>query len=154
MALVIADRVKETTTTTGTSDLALGGAATGGFQTFASGIGANNTCYYSISDGTNWEVGLGTVDAGGTTLARTTVLSSSAGTSKVSLAAGTKDVFATYPASTAYFGVGSQGISTNNTQIAQSGTFPATYNGLSVGPITIQSGAAITVPSGQKWIII
>lgn len=98
MALVIADRVKETTTTTGTSDLALGGAATGGFQTFSSGVGANNTCYYAISDGTNWEVGLGTVDGAGTTLARTTVYASSAGTSKVSLVAGVKDVFLTYPA--------------------------------------------------------
>lgn len=154
MALVIADRVKETTTTTGTSDLALGGAAVGGFQTFLSGIGANNTCYYAISDNTNWEVGIGTLNPSGTTLARTTVLSSSAGTSKVSLAAGVKDVFATYPASTSYFGVGGQGISTNNTQIAVSGAFPSTFNGLSVGPITIQSGVSITVPSGQKWIVI
>lgn len=154
MALVIADRVKETTTSTGTSDLGLGGAATGGFQTFATGIGANNTCYYAVSDGTNWEVGLGTLNGAGTTLARTTVYASSAGTSKVSLAAGTKDVFATYPASTSQFGLGSQSISTNNTQVTQSGTFPSTYNGLSVGPITIQSGVAITVPSGQKWIVL
>lgn len=154
MALVIADRVKETTTTTGTSDLSLGGAATGGFQTFASGVGANNTCYYAISDGTDWEVGLGTLNGAGTTLARTTVLASSNSGSKVSLAAGSKDVFATYPASTSYFGVGSQGISVNNTQIAESGSFPSTYNGLSVGPITIQSGVSITVPSGQKWIVI
>lgn len=154
MALVIADRVKETTTTTGTSDLALGGAASGGFQTFASGVGANNTCYYAISDGTNWEVGLGTLDGAGTTLARTTVLSSSAGTSKVSLAVGSKDVFATYPAETSAFGTGNQSIVTNNTSISTSSTIGTSYNGLSVGPITIQSGVAITVPSGQKWVVL
>lgn len=154
MALVMADRVKETTTTTGTSDLALGGVAVGGFQSFSDGVGANNTCYYAISDGTDWEVGLGTLDGTATTLARTTVLDSSNSGSKISLAAGSKDVFATYPAKNSYFGVGSQAISTNNTQIAQSGTVPTAYNGLSVGPITIQSGVAITVPSGQKWIVL
>lgn len=97
MALVLADRVKETTTTTGTSDFALGGAVSG-FQTFSAGVGNSNTTYYSISLGSAWEVGLGTLSADGLTLARTTILQSSNSDTKVSFAAGSKDIFVTYPA--------------------------------------------------------
>ena len=97
MALVLKDRVKETTTTTGTGTLTLLGAATG-FQSF-SVIGDGNTTYYTIDGGTEWEVGLGTYTSSGTTLSRDTVLASSAGgTTKVTLSAGTKNVFVTYPA--------------------------------------------------------
>lgn len=95
MALVIADRVRETSTTTGTGTLTLAGAVSG-FQTFSTAIGNTNTCYYTIANGSEWEVGLGTVAAG--TLARTTVLKSSNAGSAVNFSAGTKDVFATYPA--------------------------------------------------------
>jgi len=99
MALVLADRVKETTTTTGTGTLTLAGAATG-FQSF-SVIGNGNTTYYAISSsgGSEWEVGIGTYTSSGTTLARTTILSSSNSGSAVNLSAGTKDVFVTYPSS-------------------------------------------------------
>ena len=98
MALVVADRVKETTTTTGTGTLTLAGAATG-FQSFAV-IGNGNTTYYTITDSATgaWEVGIGTYTASGTTLARTTVLSSSNGNALVPFGAGSKDVFVTYPA--------------------------------------------------------
>ena len=99
MALVLADRVKETTTTTGTGTVTLLGASTG-FQSFAV-IGDANTTYYTIAaqTGTEWEVGIGTYTLSGTTLARTTVLSNSSGTqpSALSFTAGTKDVFVTYP---------------------------------------------------------
>jgi hypothetical protein len=95
MALVIADRVRETSTTTGTGTLTLAGAVPG-FQTFSTAIGNTNTCYYTIVNGSEWEVGLGTVAAG--TLARTTVLKSSNAGSAVDFSAGSKDVFATYPA--------------------------------------------------------
>jgi len=95
MALVIADRVRETSTTTGTGTLTLAGAVSG-FQTFSTAIGNTNTCYYTIVNGSQWEVGLGTVAAG--TLARTTVLKSSNAGSAVDFSAGSKDVFATYPA--------------------------------------------------------
>jgi hypothetical protein len=103
MALVIDDRVRETTTVTGTNDATLLGAVTG-FQAF-SVIGNGNTTYYTISDqsGGNWEVGLGTFSSVGPTLARTTVLSSSAGGAKVSFPAGTKDVFVTYPSDKAVY---------------------------------------------------
>jgi len=99
MALVINDRVKETSTTTGTGDFTLAGAATG-FETFNAGIGTSNTTYYTIfNQGTNeFEVGLGTLSAS-TTLQRDTVLSSSNSDSKVDFSSGTKDVFCTMPAS-------------------------------------------------------
>ncbi len=100
MALVINDRVKETTTTTGTGTVSLGGATTG-FETFAAGIGNSNTTYYVIAHQTanEWEVGLGTLDGDSSDLARTTVISSSNSDSAVDFAAGTKDVFCTVPAS-------------------------------------------------------
>ncbi len=99
MALVVKDRVKETTTTTGTGTITLAGASTG-YQSF-SAIGDGNTTYYTIAGqtGSEWEVGIGTYTASGTTLSRDTVLASSAGgTTKVTFSAGTKDVFVTYPA--------------------------------------------------------
>jgi hypothetical protein len=96
MALNIADRVKETTTTTGTGTVTLGGAVTG-FQSF-SAIGNANTTYYTITDNVNWEVGIGTYTASGTTLSRDTVLKSSNAGSLVNFGAGSKDVFVTYPA--------------------------------------------------------
>lgn len=97
MALVLADRVQENTTTTGTGTLTLDGAVFG-FQSFAV-IGNGNTCYYTIVDGGAWEVGIGTYSTTGPSLARTTVLSNSNGnTSPITLAAGTKNVFVTYPA--------------------------------------------------------
>jgi hypothetical protein len=101
MALVLNDRVKETSTTTGTGTLNLAGASVG-FVTFVAGIGNSNTTYYAINaQGTsNWEVGIGTVtDATPDTLARDTVLSNSLGnTSKINFS-GTLDVFCTMPAS-------------------------------------------------------
>lgn len=95
MALVVKDRVRENSTTTGTGTLTLSGAVSG-FQTFSSAIGNTNTTYYAIVNGTEWEVGLGTVGAG--TLSRDTILESSNSGSVVNLSAGTKDVFCTYPA--------------------------------------------------------
>ncbi len=96
-----ADRVKETTTTTGTGTVNLGGAASG-FRTFVSGIGDGNYCYYCITAGSEWEVGIGKVtDAGTDTLSRETVLASSNSGSLVSFSAGTKDVFVTMPATLA-----------------------------------------------------
>ena len=100
MALVINDRVKVTSTTTGTGAFALGAAATG-FETFAQGIGNNNTTYYCIfNQGTSqFEVGLGTLDGTSANLTRTTVISSSNSDAAVNFTSGTKDVFCTLPAS-------------------------------------------------------
>ena len=101
MALVLNDRVKETSTTTGTGDVTFGGAVTG-FDTFSTGVGNSNTTYYAIVNRTvdEWEVGLGTLAGDSSTMARTTVLTNSDGnTSAITLSAGTKDIFCTEPAS-------------------------------------------------------
>ena len=100
MALVINDRVKVTSTTTGTGAMALGSAVTG-FETFAQGIGNNNTTYYCIFNQgtTEFEVGLGTLDGTSANLTRTTVISSSNSDAAVNFTSGTKDVFCTLPAS-------------------------------------------------------
>ena len=99
MALKIFDRVKETTSTTGTGTITLAGAVTN-FETFASNLSDGDTTYYAIVDGANnaFEVGLGTFTASGTTLARTTIIASSNSNNAVDLAAGTKEVFITVPA--------------------------------------------------------
>ena len=101
MALAVKDRVKETTTTTGTGTYTLAGAVTG-FETFGS-VGNSNTTYYCCTDGTNFEVGIGTYTSSGTTLARTTILQSSNSDSAVNWSAGTRTIFCTYPADKAVF---------------------------------------------------
>lgn len=98
MALVLADRVRDTTTTTGTGTITLSGLAPNGYQTFGSAIGNGNSTYYTIVGTTEWEVGIGTYTSSGTTLSRDTVLASSNSGSLVSFSAGSKDVFVTYPA--------------------------------------------------------
>ena len=100
MALVINDRVKETSTTTGTGTFTLDGAVTG-FETFSSAIGNTNTTYYAIelNSAGEWEVGIGTVtDATPDTLSRDTIITSSNSDSAVNFSAGTKNVFCTLPA--------------------------------------------------------
>jgi len=96
MSLALADRVRQTSTSTGTGTITLDGSVEG-YQSFEV-IGNNNTTYYTISGGAQWEVGIGTYYGG--TLARTTVISSSTG-AKLDLATGTKDVFVTLPSSVA-----------------------------------------------------
>ena len=99
MALVVADRVQETTTTTGTGTYTLAGAKDG-FQSFGA-VGNSNTTYYACTDGTDYEVGIGTYTASGTTLARTTIIESSNSDAAVNWGAGEKDIFVTLPASKA-----------------------------------------------------
>ena len=101
MALVVADRIKETTTTTGTGTYTLAGAEDG-FQSFAA-VGNGNTTYYACTDGTDFEVGLGTFTLSGTTLARTNIIESSNSDAAVNWGAGTKEIFVTLPASKAIF---------------------------------------------------
>jgi hypothetical protein len=115
MALILADRIKETTVSTGSGPITLTPAS--GFQTFST-IGNGNTTYYTISaqSGTEWEVGIGTYNSAGNTLTRNTVLSSSNSGSPVSFSAGTKDVFVTYPAEKSVYqdASGNVGIGTNS----------------------------------------
>jgi hypothetical protein len=152
MALVIIDRAKETTTTTGTGSVSLLGAVTG-FQSLA-GVGNTNTTFYCIADqtGANWEVGVGTYSTTGPTLARTTVLSSSNGGSLVTFTAGIKDVFVTYPSSRAV--TGATGLIENNQTITASYTINTGRSAMSAGPITINAGVTVTVPSGSRWVVL
>ena len=155
MAFVVKDRVKETCLSPGTGTVTLLGAETG-YVSF-SVIGDGNSTYYCIADqtGNNWEVGIGTYTASGTTLSRDTILSTSAGTtSAINFASGTQDVFVTYPAERSYFGIGNQSIALNNTTITGNTTIPTATNGLSVGTITVQTGAIVVVPASQKWIVL
>jgi cytoskeletal protein CcmA (bactofilin family) len=102
MALVISDRIKETTTTTGTGTYTLGGAVTG-FETFTANLSNSDTTYYCCTDNTDFEVGLGTFTSSGTTLARTTILSSSNSNNAVNWTSGTRTVFCTLPAAKTVF---------------------------------------------------
>lgn len=152
MAFVLADRVRETTTTTGTGTVTLAGAVTG-FQTFAA-IGNANITYYTIAgQGTSeWEVGIGTYTSAGTTLSRTTVLASSNSGSLVNFSAGTKDVFCDYPAGRAV--IGGMGYIENANTISVSSTINTGNNAISGGPVTVNSGVTITVPSGSTWTVV
>ena len=132
MPLVIADRVRETSTTTGTGTLTLDGAVTG-FRTFSSAIGNTNTCYYTITMNGDYEVGLGTVGAG--TLARTTILKSSNSNTAVNFGAGTKDVFVTYPADKAVYKDASNNV-----------------NALGTISSGVWNGTEITVPYGGTGV--
>jgi len=162
MALVVKDRVQETTTTTGTGTVTLAGAVIG-FQTF-SVIGDGNTTYYAITSGNDWEVGLGTYTASGTTLSRDTILESSNSGSAITLS-GTSNVFVTYPAEksahldstdTLYAPqiVASNGISLHNNTVSSNFVIPTGYNGFAVGPQTVAAGVALTIPSGSKYLVI
>jgi len=97
MALILGDRVKETSTTTGSGDYTLGGAETG-FRTFSTVIGNTNTTYYCCTDGVDFEVGVGTYASSGNTLARTAILESSNSNSAVVWTSGTRSIFCTQPA--------------------------------------------------------
>ena len=145
MALVLNDRVKETTTSTGTGTVNLAGAETN-FETFVAGVGNTNTTYYAIvhQSAAEFEVGLGTVsDSSPDTLSRTTILSSSNSDSAVNFSAGTKDVFCTLPASKAVHEDASGNV-----------TLPGTLDvdgGITVDNITID-GTEIDLSSGDLTI--
>ena len=101
MALIKADRIQQTSTTTGSADFTLSGHLAG-FRSFSAGIGSSNTCYYGATDGSAFEIGLGTLNTACNILARTTVFDSSHTSAstihKVDFVAGSKDVFVTYAA--------------------------------------------------------
>jgi len=145
MAFVLNDRVKETTTSTGTGTINLAGAADT-FETFVAGIGTTNTCFYCISHQTanEFEVGIGTVtDASPDTLSRDTIISSSNSDSAVSLSSGTKDVFCTYPASKAPSAslTATTYVTTHNSTLSDDQTIDS---GVLAGPVTVTGTQTIT----------
>ena len=166
MALIIADRVKETTSTTGTGSVSLGGASTG-FQAFST-IGNGNSTYYTIAGQgtTEWEVGIGTYTSAGNTLSRDTVLSSSNSGSKVVFSSGVKDVFLTQPAERSLLiqSAGS-GLFSSNSAFTANGVVYAnsasalttgsalTFNGTSLGvgsTASVTGGTTVTIFGGAN----
>ena len=144
MAFVLNDRVKETTTSTGTGTINLAGAADT-FETFVAGIGTTNTCFYCISHQTanEFEVGIGTVtDASPDTLSRDTIISSSNSDSAVNLSAGTKYVFCTQPASRAPSAsmLATTYVTTHNSTLSDDQTIDS---GVLAGPVTITATQTI-----------
>lgn len=142
MALVLADRVKETSTTAGTGTLTLSGASSG-FQSFAA-VGNGNTTYYAISDAATgqWEVGIGTYTSSGTTLSRDTVLSSSASGALVTFGAGSKDVFVTYPSEKGvWLDAAGKFVQTTFTNLSATGT-------ATISTASLTSGTIATAPTG------
>lgn len=141
MTLVLKDRVQETTATTGTSDFALGGAVLS-YQSFAA-IGNGNTTYYSAFDPNagDWEVGIGTYSTTGPTLSRDTILASSSGGTKVSFAAGPKNVFSTYPAE-------------RSVNLDSAGTYvvPSAFDTMTANTATLTSGTVSTTPTNNTDI--
>ena len=145
MAFVLNDRVKETSTTTGTGTFDLAGAETG-FESFVSGVGDGNITYYAIShDGTTeFEVGIGTVtDATPDTLSRDTIISSSNSDAAVNFSAGTKTVFCTLPASrTPSAGMTAQTfVNTHSETLSDDQTLES---GVLAGPVSITGTQIIT----------
>ena len=169
MALALNDRVQQTGTANTTISFTLSGSVTG-FQSFAV-IGNTNTTYYSATDSSgNWEVGVGTYTTAGTLLTRTTILSSSNSGSAVTFS-GTVNVIVTYPSekSVNLDGSGnvvvagtisgaeliaSNGIFVNNNTIAITYSIPSGSSAMSAGPITINSGVSVTIPTGSRWVVL
>ena len=152
MAFAVADRVRETTTTTGTGTLDLAGAVSG-FRTFVSGIGDGNVTYYAIVHRTSaeFEIGIGTVtDASTDTLSRTTVLSSSNSNSAVSFSAGTKDVFCTQPASKAVFEDNNADVTLPDDLILGSDSAVLKFGADSDTTLTHTDGTGLTLNSTNK----
>lgn len=147
MALVVKDRVQETSTTSGTGTLTLLGAVPG-FQSFAT-IGNGNTTYYTIYDNIAqvWEVGIGTYTASGTTLSRDTVLSNSSGTtSPLNLAGNTVSVFVTYPAEK------SVNLNASDNVTALGTVSSGTWNGSTIG--VAYGGTGVTSSSGPNSVVL
>jgi hypothetical protein len=152
MAFAVSDRVRETTATTGTGTLDLGGAVSG-FKTFVSGIGDGNVTYYAIVHRTSaeFEIGIGTVtDASTDTLSRTTVLSSSNSNSAVTFTAGTKDVFCTQPASKAVFEDNNDDVTLPDDLILGSDSSVLKFGADSDTTLTHTDGTGLTLNSTNK----
>ena len=147
MALVVYDRVQETTTTAGTGSVTLLGAVAG-FQTFAV-VGNGNTTFYTITDGSSWEVGIGTYSTTGPTLARTTVLSNSNGNTSpitLSVSPNVKQVFLTYPSEK------SVNLDASGNVTALGTITSGVWNGTTVG--VAYGGTGVTASSGVNSVML
>jgi hypothetical protein len=154
MPLILADRVRDTTTTTGTGTVTLSGTAPTGYQNF-SVIGNANTTYYTINAGSQWEVGIGTYSSTGPTLARTTVLESSNANALVNFSAGTKDVFVTYPSDRAVTTDGTETL-TNKTINGSNNTITnVSLTSAVTGTLPVANGGTgVTASSGANSVVL
>jgi len=150
MALVINDRVRETTSTAGSGTVTLGGAVDG-FQTFAAGIGNDNTTYYAISlnSASEWEVGRGTLNADSSELARTAILQSSNSDNAVVFSAGAKEIFCTLPSEKALYLDASGDLANSgviaNTNVDASAAIAQTKLALDITNSEVNASAAIAL---------
>jgi hypothetical protein len=158
MALVLGDRVRDVTTTTGTGTVTLSGTAPTGYRSFASGVGNGNTTYYTIVAGAEWEVGLGTFTSSGNTLSRDVVYSSSNSNNLVNFSAGTKDVFVTYPAAKSIAdGYGTLPVlngGTGQTSYTDGQLLIGNSTGNTLAKATLTQGTGITITNGAGAITI
>lgn len=152
MALVLADRVLETSTTSGSGTISLAGASPG-YQSFSTGVGNGNQTYYTIAleGGNEWEVGIGTYTAVGDTLSRDTVLASSASGAKVGFSAGTKQVFVTYPAGKSVYFSTSGTISANSGTITNVATPTAAFDAVNKQYVDDLVASGITYHTPVKY---
>jgi hypothetical protein len=167
MAHITADRVRDTSTSTGTGSFTVSGTAPTGFRTLSAVLSVSDTFYYAIQGqgSSEWEVGLGTYSSANV-FARTTILSSSNSGSVVTFSAGTKDVFLTLAATKTIqrdasgnvydaSGGGTDNIFfLNGLTVNTNYTIPTNYNAGTFGPVTVASGVTVTVPSGSVWSIV
>lgn len=167
MAHITKDRVADTSTTTGTGNITVSGTAPTGYRTFSAVCAVGDTFFYNIAHQSlgEWESGLGTYSSAGV-FARTTVIESSNANAAVNFSAGTKDVFITLTAGrtiqreadgSVYSASGNGGdevFHLNGQTVTADYTIPAGQNAGSFGPITINSGVTVTVPSGSVWTIV
>lgn len=150
MTLVYADRVQETFTTTGTGTISLAGPVVG-YQAFGGALSDTNTCYYTATDGTNWETGLATYAAAGNTLARTTIYESSNANSAVNWASGTKNIWLDLPA----FAINSfsGGLTVGTTAIASGVSGRILYdNAGAVGELAVTGTGDAVLNDGPTFI--
>ena len=145
MALILADRVRETTTTTGTGAVVLAGAYQS-YRTFLSAIGDGNTTYYAIANANtgDWEVGIGTYSSGTNSLSRDTILSSSNSGAVVNLSAGVKDIFVTQPSERAVYVSGTSVVAANSATVPNS---LLANSSLTINGNSVSLGGSTTVTS-------
>jgi hypothetical protein len=151
MALIVQDRVKVNTTTTGTGTIVLAATAPTGYQSFAV-IGNNNTTYYTIAGQTTseWEVGIGTYYLANSSLSRDTILASSAANATVTFSAGTKDVFVTYPAERAiYANATGSVVFTDSTFFLQDEADPTKQAQFQLSGLAANNSVVYTLPAGS-----
>lgn len=168
MAFTVANRVQETSSTSGTGTLNLAGAVAG-YQSFINGIGNGSTTYYTIFDpvANVWEVGIGTVSAGSpNTLSRTTILSTSGGgTTPLNLAGNTVNVWCDYPAERSVVQDttltanapqirASNGLLITSQTVTANATIASGDNAITPGPVSVASGITVTVSSGSVWVVV